>query len=438
MKPQRRELPIVSLDAPSRQSRVETYLYDKCDDISIRIANDFLLPDKPIHSSGVLIPVAAHQEAGRIAHSMSEYATQEGADPFTIFLLLNVPSGADDVATAACISEVENAKFRHPNLDIRYSILEYKVPVIGEIRKDLWDGAVCAALRDGIYDTPDGEFIGVNHDIDTDDIGRHYMRNIQHHYQKKQHQLSHAGLPEDLLQPQLTQVKHSYPFDTHPNIARAILWTDFKCRRASPNGSYEEGLVIPFTQYAHRKGFDREAKTYETKALLPASYAPRQRGIAGTPMNTSPRRYIERFAKHGYEKLWTDDSFTATDACRRELLSPDITHDELESHIFLTLENDLESMCARIPMSQIQTLMFRRVDTLLGFSGRTTIGSDELQLKMESLVRPHMRLAHAVLQRAIRSETLAAIANDETTIAGLARKYTDNIESEAKKAFNEL
>lgn len=182
----------------------------------------------------------------------------------------------------------------------------------------MWDAIIYVAHHDGIYDTPTSEFIAVNHDIDTEQIGRHYMRNIQRHYDQEQRQLDEYEMPEDVMQSRFTQVKHAYPFDTHPNIARVILWSDFICRSRFPGGCYEEGCVIPLSQYARNKGFDPEAKTYETERLVSSS-----EGIMGTFMDTLPCRYIERLGKHGRDEIWTDDSFTATDKCRGELSSPD-------------------------------------------------------------------------------------------------------------------
>ena len=74
---------------PSRKSRLEAYIYSSANqETMLDYASDFIT-DTPIRPFGVLIPVAAHQEAGRIKHSMAEYAAQKDADPTTIFLFLN-------------------------------------------------------------------------------------------------------------------------------------------------------------------------------------------------------------------------------------------------------------------------------------------------------------------------------------------------------------
>lgn len=421
-------LKITTADSPSRKSRLETYLYDKSAEAAIPLARNLLRDDHPLCSSGVLIPVAAHQEAGRIAHSMHEYAAQEGAEPFSVILLLNYPADRGYDSIAETIHEVELAKERHPELDIRYTSRFYEEPIIGQIRKDLWDATMYLAIHDGIYDTPTGEFIAVNHDIDTEQIGRHYMRNIQKHYADSQNKFTKWGFTSDPLEPRATQVKHFYPFDTHPNIARATLWADFKYRQYSKDGCYEEGIVMPLSFYAAHGGFDPTARTYETHR--PVKHLPELLGIAGTPMNTSPRRYIERFGKAGYDQLWTDETFTANDACRESLDTPDITRDELEAHIIDGFEYDLDMICRRIYSDQIQKLISRRADES---QNSYALSHDELYTKVEDLIRPRLRLASNVLSRFIKSPALASIASDAHVLAQLTDIYVSAIEDEVER-----
>lgn len=432
MNHERVSLSISPVKSPPRKSRLEAYLYDKSDWAPIELAQDLADKNRPLHSSGVLIPVAAHQEAGRIAHSMDEYAAQEGADPFTVILLLNYPKAIGSDSISESVEEVERAIARHPDLDIRYAVQDYEQPIIGQIRKDLWDATAYLALHDGIYDTPTGEFLAINHDIDTERIGRHYMRNVQNFYRNIQERHTNMGMGQMPAIAHATQVKHAYPFDTHPNIARATLWADFKFRQYSKNGCYEEGLVIPLSYYAQRGGFDATAKTYETHQLT--KNLPRLNGVPGTPMDTSPRRYIERFGVSGYDKLWTNDSFSATDACREGIATPDITRDELESHIFTNFEHDLDTICSGVSRDKVQRLLFRRLNyresTMLG---GTALSRDELYANIQELIRPQLKLASAVLERVVCSPSLASLAIDEATVAQYSSILAKAIDDDIKK-----
>lgn len=336
-------LDIFASEKPFNKKEILTsYLQEKTEGSSCRIAEHIKNPERRLARTGVLIPIAAHQEAERILPAMAEYAGQDGANSFSIILLLNYPTGADQAHVDASLAAVQQAKHDYPQLDIRYATAAYDAPVIGKIRKDLWDATAQVALTDGLYDTPTGEFIGINHDIDTESIGRHYIRNIQTHY----HELAHTqAIPvpgrrqNTVLPSRYTQVKHRYPFETHPNIARALLWTDLSHRQFFSGGGYEEGMVIPLSLYAEKGGFNPNKITHETEPFTPPDY----QGILGTPMETSPRRYISRLGEVGAGDIWTDDSFGATNECRDQTVNfRDITTTELEDYIFATLEDNLD------------------------------------------------------------------------------------------------
>lgn len=337
---------LYKIPEPSRKSRLEGYLWEYADETSLGVAEDFYDPNRPMADTAILIPVAAHQDAARIVPAMSEYALQDDAEPFTIFILLNSPTGTSMDDKYEAIIQVEEARRKFPNLDIRYSVLEYEKPIIGRIRKDLWDGAMRVALTDGLFDQRGSEVLGFNHDIDTERISRHYVRNVQAFYRKRQEYLNTAGMSEMPLSSQFTQVKHAYPFDTHPNIARAIFWSDLASRQVYKGGMFTEGLVVPFSYYAHKRGFDKNAVIQECRPIEPINAD----GILHTGMETSPRRYIERIGHDHSAEIWTDDSFSGNDTCRNPLALPgDISHEALEERIFGTLENDIRLFCGGIP-----------------------------------------------------------------------------------------
>lgn len=404
----RTRLPLVEM--PSRKGRLETYLWDAGDETSASIAEDFYNPDRPLNTSGVLIPVAAHQEADRIAHSMSEYAAQEGAKDFSVLLFLNYPFDADQQSVERCIEEVEKAKLTHPDLDIRYSVMSYEKPIIGQVRKDLWDATMRVALADGLYNNFDGEFIGINHDIDTEKIGRHYIRNVQNHYRDLQNTLDFDELSEDVLPPRFTQTKHAFPFDTHPNVARALLWADLTYRQLARNGCYEEGMVIPLSHYAQKGGFNSASATYETSNL-----APKQgEGIPLTPMDTSPRRYIARVGE-GYSNIWSDETFTSTDDCRDpQKLPDDISKEKLEDTILEDLDDKLVYFCRSVPWERWQKLINQKklyTRYVVDYESYDLIDAD-LRAEVAEILRPRFKLARRVLETMIDSPTLADLIDD--------------------------
>lgn len=256
----------------------------------------------------VIVPVAAHQEASRIEPAMDEYAKQDTEEPFSIVLGLNHP--ADAMTTVDAINsfaEVEKAKTKHPQLDIRAVHIPYEDCVIGTIRRDLWNGVAIASQETGNFDSG-AEVIGINHDIDVDFLSARYISSVQRRYAA----LDRRSLLLEQSPVSDSRSKHSFSFD-HPNISRAVLWSDFVYRKSSVG--FEAGKIIPMTFYAGNGGIQRGAQTHEVGLLTMRSTKP-QKVIAGTSMETSPRRYIARMNEHGYA-IWEDSSsFTATDECR--------------------------------------------------------------------------------------------------------------------------
>lgn len=317
-------------------------MWDYGEAASVSVAEDFYDPDKPISDFGVLIPVAASQDADKIVPAMGEYARQEGTKPFTIFLSLNSPLDVSQDKIREAEQQVELAKQLFPWLDIRHTVMRYDTPIIGQIRKDLWDGAMRVALTDGIYDRVGGDLIGFNHDIDTESMSRHYMRNAQAFYRKKQAEFAATGRTETPLPPRYTQLKHAFPFATHPNIARTLFWSDLSLRQVIRGGVYSAGMAVPFSYYAKQRGFDKDAVIQEFESLLPRDNA----GILGTSMETSPRRIVMRIGNGALSEIWTVDSFGPLDDCRNPLaLPPDISSDDMELRIFESLDRDLKDFC---------------------------------------------------------------------------------------------
>lgn len=408
---------------PPRWSRLHTYAYDEYNETALDQAKR-LIEYGPIKNYGVLIPVAAHQESGNIANAMDQYAAQEGADPFSVVLYLNSPEGSDQTAIDQTVDQVEQAIAKHPELDIRYAQNTYRANTpIGQIRKDLWDAAGLTVMGGDIYDTPDGEFIGINHDIDTVTIGRHYIRNIQNFYKAEQSYLNKIDMASDPMLPKFTQVKHAYPFETHPNIAKTMFWVDYSHRQHSPNGMYEEGLVVPLSYYNQQKGFDPKAQTYETERIL--APAGQRDGIPGTIMETSPRRYIDRLGQNAISNIWTNESFGDNDACRDNVERADISHAEAEERVFDNLERDLMFFTQGIPKDAWQVIIYKHSHRLMGYSNGYS--EEDVRHEVSALIRPKLRLAEQVLRRVVQSSTLADIVADGSTATEHIEGYADAI-----------
>lgn len=409
---------------------MDSYLWDKVDEVSVESAKTLHNPDRPLPEYGVLIPIAAHQESARVYHSMREYAKQEGASDFAICLHINYPADqADNPQVEATVEAVKQAQTDFPQLDIRYIQTAYaESATIGQIRKDLWDPVAVLARAEGIYDHQDGEFIAINHDIDTESIGKHYIRNIQRYYQQDRLDQAKSYYPDLELEARATQVKHAYPFETHPNIAKVILWRDFTHRQAAPNGLYEEGMVIPMSMYAKAGGFLPEKQTYETESLTRSAIkGDKMYGIRGTAMDTSSRRYIDRLDERGYTGIWSDDTFGANDNCRdNERLPGDISFNRMEEIIFDDLDQGVSRILGNVPVDEWSKLGF---DYMLQLG----MSEDELSERVATILRPKIKLARAVLARITESSLLPSLVDES-----LVQVNTNEFVSSIKKNYSWL
>jgi hypothetical protein len=285
-------------------------------DMARSIADDLMEDAEPLAETAVIIPVAAHQEAHNIAHAVSEYARQEPRSDFTVVLGLNIPMsalGTEEVADT--LEEVDKAKADHPELDLRSTFVTYDDPVIGEVRRDLWNGVAIAVADGGTLDAAK-EIIGINHDIDLVMLARTCIAKVQERYARRdqRHILSTISPISG------TRVKHDFSHD-HPNISRAVQWSDFVYRQTGE--AVEAGLVIPFSNYTALGGFDRTSRTYEVAGFAEKSLVGAH-VLRGTNTITSLRRYIANMQEYGYG-IWSPETFTAHDECREPLDNPDIT-----------------------------------------------------------------------------------------------------------------
>lgn len=336
------------LDAPSRKSRLETYIYDEVSPNTEEIADELANPYKPLAKTVVAIPVAAHQEAGMVTRTLDLYSQQVGARPFSVCLLLNYPeSEKANPVIGDTIQAVVSAQKQHADaLDIRSAMREYKDgQPIGAIRKDLWDAVGILAIEENMYKTPSDEVIIVNNDIDTESLSKHYIASIQRTYEMEQLRRDALNFSSDLLLTHSTQVRHALRPKTHPKTSAGILWMDLLSRVGQDGGvanGYEAGIVVPLATYARVGGFNPDDKTYETSVFFGHKHIV-TRSIRNTALQTSPRRFLEKFPALGYD-IWSDETFGDQDACRRdsERSYRDATQTELDAAVMGTIENASE------------------------------------------------------------------------------------------------
>lgn len=418
----------------SRQERVRAFLGDEVTAAEMEqaasIARDFSDTDTLMASTAVLIPVAAHQEAARILPAMSQYARQDTREPFTIFMLLNSPEDeAESPAVSESVRQVDIARRLYPELDIRQSITSYPDPIIGKIRRDLWNAVTLLAEHEQIFtrDSTDSvginhDVIGISHDIDSVYISPRYIDRVQRFYWLRQLGYEVLEQPEALMAPRGTAVRHAYPAN-YPHIGRAIAWTDMTFAQMRRAFHYEEGTTVPLSWYAYSCGFDPTARTYETANV---KMGKRARVIPGTLMETSPRRYIDRLQQHGLREIWQDGTFGADDACRTRLPAQDITKERLEDIILEDLEDTLWSRWY-FPVT------FDACDAAM-----ENIGKDrpEMIAAVDASVERSVRRQHHKIDRMLRSVIRSDILADMVSSAHPAASIVEGFKKSSVLALD--
>ncbi|MDB5186913.1 MAG: hypothetical protein JWM07_385 [Candidatus Saccharibacteria bacterium] len=317
---------------PTRRQVIDRYVasFDERDSHQAQIiAESIADPHRPLARYQVLIPVAAHQEAAQIPLALEQYANQQTDQPFTVILGLNSPvSECNNPHIDLTVTAINEARQRYPHLDLRTAMTIYDQPTIGMIRRDLWNGALISSLGENAYDKKNtsDEIIGINHDIDLVSMSPRYIQRIQQFYRMRQQRYVEHGMTAP-LGARSTTIKHATSLE-HPNISKTIFWSDYSARQMG--SSFEAGLVFPMSHYAMHGGFRTLDALHETRPLF--QHPPFRHAIAGTTIETSPRRYIDR-VQHGYDNIWTPDSFGATDGCRAPGDAPDISHQQVENII---------------------------------------------------------------------------------------------------------
>lgn len=387
---------------PTRLERAKVFIGDHLSANDLESADNFASelyrPDRPLSSTVVIIPVAAHQDAQLISHTMGEYAKQKTEEPFSVVLSLNAPWGESLEEAEA---EVERSKKQYPELDLRSTSTFYDLVTMGQIRRDIWNGAFMLAYHDGLFSQGNQEVIGINNDIDTHFISPHYISRIQKYYrtrQEKLDQIHHPHLPFSTVG---TLLRHA-TLPSHPHVGMVTKWQDQGNFELPGHTNYEAGFVIPFSHYARQQGFNAQAHLHETE--WPDSSTTRT--LVGAQLYTSPRRFVERLVNHPKETIWTEASFGPTDPCR-DTLPPDLTKDQAEQLIRSTLDQEIQgAWLSAVSLSHAirrQRNTYRVIDVIPS--------ALDLQENDEN-VRKQLRKAERFMRAVVGSECLAKELHD--------------------------
>ncbi|MEO7363972.1 MAG: hypothetical protein ABIV43_00480, partial [Candidatus Saccharimonadales bacterium] len=228
---------------PTREERARVYMGDYLSQAeredAQQTAIEFSESSRPMQRTAVMIPVAAHQDASHVRHTLGQYAGQRGADPFTVFLYANAPDNQEVMLAAQeTMTGIEIAKRTYPNLDIRACASTYEQSTIGRIRADLWRGVGLLALHEGMFVPGSDDVVGINNDIDTMFISPHYIARIQEHYKRRQKIANRLGIPETIMSAVGTRVSHGR-LSSHPNVAKVTSWIYNSYFQSPQHGSYE-------------------------------------------------------------------------------------------------------------------------------------------------------------------------------------------------------
>ena len=388
------ELCLLSSD---KQNIVRHYLSKQSpthlDDINY-LAKQIHNPDIPLARTVVPIPVAAHQEASNIEHSLGLYAEQKTKRPFTVVLYPNAPEHAPHESVGPVFDALKRSKDLFPSMDFRYTNLEqFKDPIIGKIRKNIWDAILLLGYYEKNYEDPDADTIGVNHDIDTVSMSPRYIQRINSYYEHL-----HASRKKNLLMTRLplppTQTVMRHAIDPErPNLSKALFWYELSRRQLGSHALTDEGTVIPMSYYADNNGFNPRARLSEAIELVRKGVRVK---IPLTNMETSPRRYADRLHTADYKSIWTEDTFGAEDSCRTNP-SRDISAQRLHTLI-------LDSLPQLIPR------FFLLIAEDFWLKNRL-IGNSEIENVLDIPLRKKRRLALAVLDRIDYTGELSSTAN---------------------------
>lgn len=135
----------------------------------------------------VCIPVAGHQEANVIEHTLSAYLNQTaGKNTFELVLFVNQPDlspKGEKIKSDGTLDKIEKFKKEHPELNIRVmqTIIPHSDVRIGNIRKMLSDATIVRSLKRGGKE----DLIMVSNDADLKGVAPEYLENFIEKFQKE-------------------------------------------------------------------------------------------------------------------------------------------------------------------------------------------------------------------------------------------------------------
>lgn len=390
--------------------------------------------DVDLNDTTVLIPIAAHQEARNIANAIDQYAGQTNLErPFSILLHPNIPAEIPMALGQDTMHEIDKAKDRHPELDIRSTELtQYHDANIGTIRRSLWNAALLMARFDEML-LDDHDVTGLNHDIDVMKLGHHYIGNVQRVMDRVYANnlvANRLGYRKAINGVFSTKVKHGYDPNL-PNASMAAFWYDFSYYQMRKYCAYDAGLVIPFSQYAKTGGILAGKETYEMQKLQEV----RNMLIPRTVLETSPRRYAERLkVEQDFGKIWAA-GFSENDPCREPGLT-DITREQLRQTIDVSIYQTLEHFSDSVTMKAVEDYNY---DMDHGIEYNPDFYQAEISKNMEYKIH----LAETVLRRVVKLPDMADFVKNTFSVkrevmASMAQLEAYHAANRLKKSSDNL
>ena len=413
-----------SAETPQSVHDIVTSYTDNIGEPPQQLAGEILSQGGPLANYAVLIPVAAHQEADSIYPALEQYNRQVTTQPFSVVLYMNHPVTVDQNAISASYQQLHQAVNDFPDLDIRYISQEYERPVIGAIRKDLWDATLLAGVNGGTI-TNSSDIICINHDIDLVKLPRSYIQTIQSHdavSMKRRFSVSASVGHEDILmlgRVNSTRAKHAAD-PKWPNVAKATLWSDYLLD--SHKAGFEASITIAASNYAFNNGFDPTKSSAEIIDFLNRDSRLQAKTLPGLPLETSPRRFVERLPTRHLDAVWGADPFQATETYRdTSITPPDIS----EERLFELVTRDATKQLGKYALSAGRQYFYdmstedKRLSNMLTRFMASDETTNDLALQRETVRRgsePMINTADFILSRVIRLP-------DASTIIDGARGY---------------
>lgn len=276
-----------------------------------------------------IVPVATHEETiHTVRHAVGQYARQARCHPFTLVLGLNWPETAKDNPRVEKLIEqtTQVAKEAQDVLDVRVLTQQYAAPVIGRIRRDLWNGVLAAGMVGGTIREGLTDIVGMNGDIDLVHMPRQTMSITQ---STMHDELAPGGDIGEYMMgwPRPLPMRHSAS-PSHPRSSAVMAWNDWLHRVG--HVPYEAGMVMSMGRFAFHNGISADMRTREVVDLWSKAgeHPSHQTFIPTGAVVTSGRRFMWRLLDVEANEVWDGDTFGEHSAYRRSVEHfPDISQE---------------------------------------------------------------------------------------------------------------